>query len=149
LNTDILDASVSITTLEQLANGGQQKRAGARLPEDGVAASVEGGLGLIRRPTRHHNHDDVARRGVRTELAAEIQPIHDGHLEVGNDDVRESVSRRIKRHDSVLGRRDLHSGSIQKGRMDLSDVLNVVHNEDPMRLMPASVQHLRELCHAP
>ena len=139
----------SVAPLEQLPNCVQEKCLGARLPKDGVAARVEGGLGLIRGATRHDHHDDVACRGIRAESPAEIQPIHDWHLEVGHDDIRESVTRRIQRHDSVLGRRDLHAGSIEKGRMDLSDVRNVVDNEDPMRLTPASVQRLRGLCHAP
>lgn len=130
--------NVSIAPLEQLPNRGQKKRLGARLPQDGVAARVEGGLGLIRRATRHHHDDDVACRGIRTESPAEIQSIHDRHLEVGHDNVRESVTRCIKRHDSVLGRRDLHAGSIEKGRMDLSDVRNIVDNENPMGLTVAS-----------
>jgi hypothetical protein len=128
--------------MEQPPNRCQQKRPGAGFPEDGVAARVERGLGLIRRVARHDHHDDVPSRGVRSKFSAEIQTIHDGHIDVGHNDIWGGVAYSVQRLDPVIGCEDFHAGAMQKAPVDLPDVGSVIDDEDPW-------SHARPTVHRP
>ena len=86
--------------------------------------------------------DQPATRFAKDHLKAFVERIErlEEEKKTIADDVRDGVSRSMQRRDSVLGRGNLHAGSIQEVRMNLSEVRNVVDDEDPVRLGPPSVR---------
>jgi hypothetical protein len=116
---------------EQAPNRRQQKRPTAGLRENDIAARVERGrLDPIRRIARYNHDTDVVCRRLGAQSAAEIQAVHDRHLNVGHDDLRNCAAHLIQRQPSVPGRRDIQSTTAQETRMQIADIGYVVDDKN-------------------
>ena len=112
------DASASF---EQNPNRREKVRSRDGFFEDDVTACVERALSVRRRIAGHGDDDDVAGRGVGSNVSAQVQTIHHRHREIGHDDVWCTAAHSVQRRAPVLGRGDFHAGSMQESRMDQSD----------------------------
>ena len=124
------DASASF---EQNPNRREKVRSRDGFFEDDVTACVERALRVRRRIAGHGDDDDVAGRGVGSNVSAQVQTIHHRHREIGHDDVWCTAAHSVQRRAPVLGRGDFHAGSMQESRMDQSDSGYIVNNENPRR----------------
>ena len=124
------EAEAALPSSQELADRRYEDRAGARLGEDGVASGSKGGLRLFRRVAGDHDDTHMPGRGVRTQAPAQREPVHDRHIDIGDDDVRCDPARDIQRLDSVGGLECLHPRTAQKALVDFPDIRRVVHHQD-------------------
>jgi hypothetical protein len=82
------------------------------------------------RARAHEDHRDGREQRIALERGNELQTIHEGHLDVGEDEIRTLPEQEMPRYDRVLGKEHLVACIAEMHSEEVAHQLVVLHHED-------------------